>query len=183
MRWSGRSDLARLLRVVHRDLGFLVTGVCLVYALSGILLNHLDGKDPAYRTTTGVLHLEPGLSREELVARWTGSGEGPALKRVLPLDEGHERLLLDGGTGLYDAATGRVDYEHHERVAFVYWINKLHYGKVKGWGIVADLFAASLVFLALSGLLIVKGKRGVAGRGKWFLLAGLLVPVLYILLS
>ena len=45
----------------------------------------------------------------------------------------------------------------------------------------ADLFAFSLIFFALSGLFIVKGKKGMAGTGKWYLLAGILIPVLYVL--
>jgi hypothetical protein len=160
-----------------------MVGVCLVYGISGILLNHMNGKDPAYRTLTRELQLEPGLSREELATRWLDRTGTPALKRVLPVDAGHERLMLDGGTGIYDLATGRVSYEKHERVELIYWINKLHYNKVKGWSIMGDLFAISLIFFALSGLLIAKGKRGTTGRGKWFLLAGLLVPVLYVLLG
>jgi hypothetical protein len=47
----------------------------------------------------------------------------------------------------------------------------------------ADFFAASLIFFAVSGLLIVRGKQGVSGRGKWFLLLGLLIPVVYVLLA
>jgi uncharacterized membrane protein YhdT len=47
----------------------------------------------------------------------------------------------------------------------------------------ADFFAASLIFLALSGLFIVKGKRGLAGSGKWYLIAGILAPVIYVILN
>jgi uncharacterized membrane protein YhdT len=54
---------------------------------------------------------------------------------------------------------------------------------LKGWSPVADFFAVSLLFLAFSGLFLVKGKKGLAGSGKWFLLAGLLVPLLYVLLQ
>jgi hypothetical protein len=84
---------------------------------------------------------------------------------------------------MYNSANGHVDYEKHTKKAIVYWINRLHYNKVKGWSPVADFFAVSLLFLAVSGLFLVKGKKGLAGSGKWFLLAGLLVPLLYILLQ
>jgi uncharacterized membrane protein YhdT len=39
------------------------------------------------------------------------------------------------------------------------------------------------MFLAVSGLFIVKGKKGIAGSGKWYLLAGLLIPLLYVIFS
>ena len=44
-------SLSYWLRVIHRDLGFLMVGLCLVYGVSGFLLNHMDGKDPAFKTT------------------------------------------------------------------------------------------------------------------------------------
>jgi hypothetical protein len=46
-----------------------------------------------------------------------------------------------------------------------------------------DFFAVSLVFFAVSGLFMVKGKNGLAGRGKWLLLAGILIPLGYIWLA
>ncbi|MGV8095564.1 MAG: hypothetical protein AB2L24_27245 [Mangrovibacterium sp.] len=48
----------------------------------------------------------------------------------------------------------------------IYWNNQLPYNKVKGWNIMADFFAASLIFFAVSDLLIVKGKNSISGRGK-----------------
>ena len=64
-----------------------------------------------------------------------------------------------------------------------YWVNRFHYNRVKGWIPMADIFAGSLIFLAISGLFMVKGKHGIAKRGKWYLLIGILIPILYILLG
>jgi len=58
-------------------------------------------------------------------------------------------------------------------------MNRLHYNRVKGWSPIADFFAGSLILLAITGLFIVKGKKGLAGSGKWYLLIGLLIPILY----
>ena len=173
----------RLLRIVHRDLGFAVVGISLVYGISGIYLNHLDGKDPAYRTEERSLQLSVGLDEKQLADAWNADAELPRLKRIFRIDEDHFRLMLDGGVAVYNGADGRADYERHTRREFVYWINRLHYNKVKGWSPVADFFAVSLLFLAVSGLFIVKGKAGLTGRGKWFLLAGLLIPILYVIFA
>ncbi|MDR2466002.1 MAG: PepSY-associated TM helix domain-containing protein [Prevotellaceae bacterium] len=173
----------RLLRIVHRDLGFAVVGVSLVYGISGIYLNHLDGKDPAYRTEERSLQLSAGLDEKQLADAWNADAELPPLKRVFRIDEDHFRLMLDGGVAVYNSADGRADYERHTRREFVYWINRLHYNKVKGWSPVADFFAGSVLFLAVSGMFIVRGKAGLAGRGKWYLLGGLLVPVLWVLIG
>lgn len=174
--------ITRWLRAIHRDLGFLVAGISLVYGISGIYLNHIDGKDPAFRTEERTVQLPVQLTQEALVSTWNVSPDLPPLKKVFPIDETHSRLMLEGGVGVYNSTDGRVDYEKHEKRHFVYWINRLHYNKVKGWSLVADFFAVSLLFLAVSGLFIVKGKKGTAGSGKWYLLAGLAIPVIYVLL-
>lgn len=173
----------RWMRVIHRDLGFLMVGVSLVYALSGILLNHMNGEDPAFHTEHYSLDAGKGLSGEDLSFWWNDRKELPPLRKVMTIDSNRRRLMLQGGVGVYDATTGKIQYEKHTKRQFIYWINKLHYNKVKGWSVMADFFAVSLIFFALSGLVMMKGKNGIAGRGKWYLLIGLLIPVLYIVLS
>ncbi|MDR3245823.1 MAG: PepSY-associated TM helix domain-containing protein [Prevotellaceae bacterium] len=176
-------NIRHWLRIIHRDLGFLVIGISLIYGISGIFLNHLNEKDPAFRTEESSIQLPIQLTEQELIAAWSSNPDLPRLKKVMPIDEIHSRLLLDGGIGAYNSATGHVDYEKHTKRAFIYWINRLHYSKVKGWSPIADFFACSLIFLAVSGLFIVKGKKGLAGSGKWYLIAGLLIPLLYVIFA
>jgi len=171
------------LRIIHRDLGFLMVGVCLIYGISGILLNHMDGKDPAFKTEEYSLQLESNLQASDVKILWEDKKDLPRLNKIIPIDETHSRLLFSGGTGVYDSRSGMVDYEKYTKREFVYWINRLHYNKVEGWSIMGDLFAVSLVFFAISGLFMVKGKKGLAGRGKYYLIAGLLVPIIYILIG
>jgi len=182
MKWRNKS-LSYWLRVLHRDLGYLMVGVCLIYAVSGILLNHMNGKDPAFRTTEVAVQLEKGMQAEELLAAWNREADLPPVKRVLSIDESHHRLMLEGGVGVYDAASGCVDYEVHEKRPVVYWFNRLHYNRIQGWNFMGDFFAVSLVFFAVSGLFMVKGKNGLAGRGKWLFLVGILIPLGYIWLA
>lgn len=171
------------LRVVHRDLGFVMVGVCFIYGISGVLLNHLDGEDHAYKVEEYSLQLEKGLRTNEVKTWWDDKKDLPALNRVIPIDDTRYRLLFSGGTGVYDSVRGTVDYERYTKRPFVYWISKLHYNKVKGWSIMADFFAVSLIFFAVSGLFIVKGAKSIAGSGKYYLIAGILIPVIYIMIG
>jgi hypothetical protein len=88
-------------------------------------------------------------------------------------------LFLEAGTGVYNSSNGSLHYERHEKRVLIYWMNSLHYNKVKGWSPVADIFAGSLIVLAITGLFMVKGKRGITGSGKWYLLIGLLIPIIF----
>lgn len=173
----------RWLRLLHRDLGFLFVGITLVYAISGIYLNHMDGKDPAFVTEEYTLEIAKNIKKEDFSTYWNRQENLPKLMRVLTIDSEHIRLMLDGGIGVYNKETGIVDYETHQKKPFVYWINKLHYNKLTGWKYIADLFAGVLIFFALSGLFIVRGKKGILGRGKWYLIIGILLPILYVLFS
>ena len=103
MKWRNKS-LSYWLRVLHRDLGYLMVGACLIYAVSGILLNHMNGKDPAFRTTEAAVQLEKGMQAEELLAAWNRQEDLPPVKRVLSIDESHHRLMLEGGVYLAPSA-------------------------------------------------------------------------------
>lgn len=180
MRWRNNPRLLRGLRVLHRDLGFFTVGVCIIYGVSGFLLNHMDGKDPAYHSRQGETVIEKGLPPETLGRVWTEALALPPVKKVTLEGAGIWRVRCEGGMGRYDAADGSLSYEVHRKRPFVYWINRLHYNRVAGWNIMGDLFAFSLLFFAVSGLFMVRGKAGIAGRGKWFLAAGLVIPILYL---
>lgn len=177
------NKIRKWLRILHRDLGYVLTGFCIIYAVSGFLLNHMNGEDPAYETTHEQVTLAPGLSKVELQKQWESNHSFPPIKRVLNADEGFYRIMLDGGIGIYNIDSGEADYELHRQKKLIYFLNKFHYNKVKGWTPVADFFAFSLIFLALSGLFMMAGKKGIAGRGKWLLAAGIIIPLLFVWLS
>lgn len=178
MRWSNKT-VRKWLRIIHRDLGYVMVGITIIYGISGYVLNHLDGKDPAYETIEGTAWLASGLSKDEIETAWAQQSQLPTLKRILPIDQEHYRLMLDGGIGVYQSGNGEVAYEQHIKKPFIYFINKLHYNKVGGWTIMGDIFAFTLIFFAISGLFMVKGPKGLAGRGKWYLLIGLAIPIAY----
>ena len=171
--------LRRFIRIIHRDLGFFVVGITLIYSISGIILNHLGTSDPAFRTETKTLQLPANLTETELSAAWRADKNLPPLKRIMRVNDSQSRVFIEGGIGVYHSSDGSLSYEKHTKRVLVFWMNRLHYNKVKGWSPVADFFAGSLILLALTGLFMVKGKKGLAGSGKWYLIIGILIPILF----
>ena len=58
-------------------------------------------------------------------------------------------------------------------------LNYLHLNEARGaWTYIADAFALLLVFLAISGAVMTKGRHGLKGRGGVFAAIGLLIPIL-----
>lgn len=182
MKWLNNSKFLRIIRVIHRDLGFFVVGVCFVYGISGFLLNHMNGGDPAYKIDKATVEIQKGLSKDELKSTWVNQLDLPTIKKVLGKSGSQMKVMCEGGTGVYDPGKGSLSYEIYNKRPFIFMINKLHYNRINGWNIMGDIFAISLIFFAISGMLMVKGKHGIAGRGKWYLLAGLIIPILYVIL-
>ncbi len=179
MNWN---KVVKWLRIIHRDLGFLMVGVSIIYGVSGMIVNHMGATDPAFKTVQETITIDQNLMQGELPKAFEDRGL-PTIKRVAQIDEEHTRVMLEGGVGVYNSATGELVYEQHKQRPVVYWFNRLHYNRVKGWSFMGDFFAASLIFFALSGIFMVRGKVGVMGRGKWYLIVGILIPLIYVFLS
>lgn len=162
------------LRRIHRDAGYLVVGVTLVYALSGIFLHHKMG----VRTTTDQIQLAQYLSPQDLKEQWTGSTSHKAISysedRVETI-----HFYFPGGMGEYHKISGQTTYETYKDRPVVKFMSQLHENQVKGWSYVADIYAGILIFLALSGLFMVPGKNGFMRRGIWWFVAGIVLVLVF----
>jgi hypothetical protein len=61
------------------------------------------------------------------------------------------------------------------------WLH-LNRGK-KAWTLVADTYAVMLLYLAISGLFMIPGRKGLLGRGAVIAALGAAVPVGYVVFS
>ena len=59
-------------------------------------------------------------------------------------------------------------------------LNFMHLNNGKGpWTVVADVYAGLLIVLALTGPLLVRGRKGLAGRGGVMMGLGVVLPIIY----
>jgi uncharacterized protein len=176
----------RWLHVLHRDIGYLLFVLTVVYSVSGIAVNHIHDWNPNYRREARPLAIGPVVAADldgmeaEVVAR---AGIDPALvtgrHRTSPTDL--VLFLPEGGEVRVDLVTGVGEVERLTPRLLLFESNVLHLNKLRGtWTLVADAFAALLLFLAVSGVLLLRGRTGLAGRGKWLVGAGLVVPVVFV---
>jgi uncharacterized protein len=174
-------------RVVHRDLGYCAVALTIAYALSGLAVNHIEDWNPSYTFSERTVDIGPvpAGGREQQAAFVVAAleldprevrgnfAESATTLRVF-LDEGQEAMV--------DTRTGQGTLKLLSRRPVLYEINALHLNNLKGaWTYVADVFAVALLVLAITGMTMMKGDRGLAGRGKYFVLAGLAVPVGFII--
>ncbi|MBN2805414.1 MAG: peptidase [Prolixibacteraceae bacterium] len=177
--WS-KSSWRKWLRIIHRDLGYFTVGITLIYAISGIILNHKQSRvDPAFKTINVDAQLAPMLTVDDFTARFERDYADYTLNKILPEEQTYQ-LFLKGGLGYYNAMTGELSFEVYQKKPLVYFMNKLHYNQKNYWTTPADFYAGALIFFVLSGLFMVRGKNSLLQRGKWYVLAGILLVVLYI---
>jgi len=176
--------LRRLVIATHRDVGYFIAGLTVIYAVSGIAVNHIDDWNPSYVVRSEVVELGPlpDAPTEELAAevlRRLGIDERPrSVVRMAPLQL---KVFLDNRNLTVGLPVGTVTDERSRRRIAFFEANYLHLNHGKGlWTWFADAYAVGLLLLACTGIFIVPGKKGLGGRGRWLLLAGLAVPLAYL---
>jgi hypothetical protein len=171
--------------VLHRDIGYALAALTVVYAISGIAVNHIRDWNPNYKFERVEQQFDPIplADRESMVALAVERLDlpGPPRESFRPSPEVLQ-LFYEGWTAEVYAAEGRALVERPKDRLFLRDFNFLHLNHAKGlWTFVADLYAGLLIFLAISGTIMLQGKKGLAGRGKWFVLIGLLIPLAFLL--
>jgi len=175
----------KVFRAVHRDLGYVAVALTIAYALSGLAVNHIEDWNPNYAMNVETVDLGPLPSQdlhamEAFVVGKLGLG---AKVRGHFLESARDfRVYLDDGQeARIDPTTGKGTVKKLSRRAVLFEVNALHLNNLKGvWTYVADLFAIALMVLAITGMTMMKGDRGIGGRGKYFVAAGLAIPVGFI---
>jgi hypothetical protein len=169
--------------ILHRDIGYLTVALVIIYGVSGLAVNHIADWNPNYIQKKEIVTIEPIVSTEKdtIVAQAVEHlhlGQKP--DNVFRPDPETVQLFYPGITYSVDLPTGNVLVESNPRRMVLYEMNQLHVNSPKGlWTFIADIFAVSLIFMGISGLFILKGKNGLMGRGKWFVLFGTAIPLVY----
>ena len=147
-------------RIIHRDLSFIFAGIIIVYAVSGIALNHKRDFNSDYRISRSEIMLKGDFPKQEKVSKEETLG---LLEQV---DEEN---------------TGKALYESVKKRPVLSAFNRLHYNPMRWWTWFSDVFAASLIIITITGLFMNKGNKGIIGRGGIEFIIGILIPVLFLI--
>jgi hypothetical protein len=169
----------------HRRIGFLVTGMLLVFAISGLALNHQSQWDPYYTVSKRhetVEDLRPSMGEDELDLY---------LRKRFDMEESLNSSLWEnshivtmtytnGLSYLIDLRERTIVKEVTRKRPAIYNLIHLHLNALKGlWIYFADFFAIGLIFLSISGIYLVLGRF--TRIEIIFLITGILLPVVFYL--
>ena len=179
----------KLNRVLHRDFGYFFTATTIIYALSGIALNHMNDWNPNYIINSQDIKLAEVPQQDQINEEWVLDlvdryDDRDNFKKFYFPKKNRLRIFLHGGSILIDLELGLGFIETIRRRPLFYEANYLHYNPGKIWTWFSDIFAGALALLAITGLFVLKGKNGIKGRGAWLTIAGIIVPlvILYFIL-
>lgn len=176
------------LRILHRDIGYLAAGLTVIYAISGVAVNHTADWNPNYVVEKSVTKIDPIpdsvlTSRTLVFDILSKLGEKGTLKNSFAPDPNTLDIFVEGNTISVNLKTGEVTQEKVKSRTIIRETNFLHLNSPKEiWTFVADIFAVALGFLAISGLFMIKGKNGIKGRGAWLSIIGMLIPIIFLLI-
>ena len=173
------------LRAIHRDVGYLAIGFTIIYAISGIAMNHVDDWDPSFDASERIVKITPvaddATDEQAVAAVLAVSGTGKPDEVLRAGDE--VRLGYEDGTQVTAIGDTVTIQQRSSRIFFrvAVWLHATR-GK-QAWKYISDVYAVLLLYLAISGLFMIKGKLGLKWRGTLLVTAGVAVPVLYIVLA
>ncbi len=179
--------LRKLNMVTHRDMGYFFSSLIIIYCISGLALNHINDWNADFIITKKTVNINPSFSGQpvdkSMIAQ-LGDMVGENKYKVYDVPTSGQLKIY------YDNASLHVNFNKHtgiyervERRPVFYQSNILHRNSLRGWKWVSDIFAVMLIVISVTGLFILKGKNGIKGRGKWFIIAGLLPPIIAIIIQ
>ncbi len=172
------------LRALHRDFGYLVIGLTVIYALSGLAVNHIADWDPSFSSIERTHRVSVPLPDDDLAAAAAVLGSLGVVEKpreVFRVDDTQLDVVLEQRTLHVDTQSGTVLEEGQSPRWFLRLANWLHLNRGKrAWTLVADAYAVLLLFLSVSGLFMIPGRKGLVGRGAVIALVGAAIPVAYV---
>lgn len=176
----------KYLRLTHRYLSYVCTGILLVYIVSGFLLNHYkefefmrQKREKAVAYTCVLPQDKSEFTAEQAKKIMNDLGYNSEDYKRFTLKDG--ALSIVGANQLairIQAGSNEAHVKEIHRPKFLTALNQLHRNPSTTWTLFSDAFLLLTVIVILTGLLIVPGRKGVLGWGGVLVLVGVLIPLL-----
>ena len=189
--WVKRINWYRLNRNLHRDIGYFCIGFSIIFAVSGIAVNHIADWNPNYAVENQIKQVDDSewmsLDDPQIANQMLSSfGLTQDIKSSFWHTQNQYEVFLDNGdTLLWDRRNHNVLYQDIEPRVILQALNKLHLNETRNaWVYFSDLFAGMLIFLALSAIFMVKGKHGPTKLKSMILMSlGVVIPAFFLYLA
>ncbi len=178
-------NISRFNRVTHRDIGYLIAGLTIIYALSGIALNHKHNWNPNYiienRSFSTVIPVSRETFSDDIAQQILKNADiEPDFKTFYFPTGNTVTIFIDGGLVQVNVLTGEGVIQSITKRPLFYQINFLHYNPGIWWKYFSDIYCIALILVTVTGLFIVKGRNGITRRGAILTIIGIILPLLFL---
>jgi hypothetical protein len=176
------------LRNLHRDFGYFFVGLIIAFAISGIAQNHRKQWKPdrylyEFKKVQTNFHLPKESVTKDSVQVFS---EQYQLENFQQFDFRKDSILVisyKSADATIHLATGKAEINIWRKKPVLAQLNFLHKFNGNNWWVwYSDIFGLALVFIAISGMFLMKGKYSFRKRGWILALAGLIVPLVVLFL-
>ena len=168
-----KKTIQQLIRNLHRDIGFIVVGLTVIYVLSGILLIYRDSDflkfEKVVEKTVSI-----NLNEKDL-------GNALHIRNIEVIENKGDSIVFSNG--VYCKSTGAVQYTEKTHPEFLNKMNSFHKSSnkdIKHW--FSIIYAILLFFLAISSFWMFKSGTKKFYRGVILTALGLLIAMVFLYL-
>jgi hypothetical protein len=176
----------KFFRNLHRDLGYFYIGLIVSFAFSGLIMNHREMWHPE-KYTTETKAIEITLPEESKITEEFAQDLGKKLRiedkfRRHTIKKGFFKMSFENHDVEIDLETGKGEIVSFIKTPIISQTMKLHKSTSNFWIYYSDIFALSLITIALTGIIMIKaGKFSWKNRGWKLAVAGVLFPMLFLI--
>ncbi|QKJ22083.1 hypothetical protein [Poseidonibacter lekithochrous] len=194
-------SFSNTVRSLHRDLGYFVIGLTLIYAITGIILSG-RGLGWFKQEFKSQAVIQKSIETKKFNDIFIAEVQKGTISEVFPTSsyesvKKHLNLKLKKQEDTvyfykawrtlevrYDSNNGSLNVKYVGYPAVVELFIDAHKAAHEGaWFYLAILYSVILSFLAISSFWMVKGKNGFKRRGIYFMLAGFVVVGIFLSLG
>lgn len=174
-------------RNLHRDLGYFYIGLIVSFAFSGLMMNHRESWHPEKYTTetkaiATVLPQEKELNEDFAKDLGKKLGIQDKMRRQM-VKKGTYKISFENHDVEIDLKTGKGEIVSFFKTPILSQSMSLHKNTSNFWIYYSDIFALSLIIIALTGTIMIKaGKFSWKNRGWKLAVAGVVFPLLFLIL-
>jgi len=180
--------IRKLIRILHRDLGYLFFGMSIIYGISGLTLNHIRDFNPNYQIKRYEITLSEPATRAEIDAQWVKDlltdldMKGEYKKYYFPRPD-LLKVFLQHGSLEVNLTSSIGTIETIRKRPLFFQVNFLHYNPGVWWKWFSDLFCVAWIIISVTGLFLIRsGKHSISKLGGIYTAIGIIVPLILLLL-
>ncbi|TAG07548.1 MAG: hypothetical protein EAZ44_00240 [Cytophagia bacterium] len=174
-------------RNLHRDIAYFYVGLIISFSLSGIFLNHRKYWHPArytYKSEQVNLELPKDIKKidDKFIKTISKQFNLEDKLKGFRIEKEELKITYQDDRIEVNVNTGKGKKESYIKTPLLGQMTQLHQDTSQYWIYYSDIFGLAMIVIALTGMLISKGKYSFGQRGWKLALVGIIFPLIFLFL-